>query len=158
MKRFLLSTVAIVGAFASQSGWAATQTANIAASGTVTTVCSMDTTAMPFAEVNLTGVTDGQSTVNVTCTNGGTYNVGLDGGQNAVAAQRNLKSGVNTLAYGLFSDPTHGTAWGNTIGTDTIAGTGNGAQQALTVYGEIATGQTLTTGTYTDTVLVTVTY
>jgi spore coat protein U-like protein len=158
MNRFLFSAAAIVGLFASQSGWGATQTATMAASSTVQTVCSLNTTPLAFPAVAVTGVTDVTSTVNVTCTNGGAYNVGLDSGLNGVAGQRNLKSGTNTLAYGLFSDAAHATAWGNTVGTDTIAGTGNGAVQALTVYGEIAAGQTLTTGSYTDTVQVTVTY
>jgi spore coat protein U-like protein len=130
----------------------------MAASATVQTVCSLNTTPLSFPAVAVTGVTDVTSTVNVTCTSGGTYNVGLDSGLNPVTTQRNLKSGSSTLAYGLFSDATHATAWGNTVGTNTIAGTGNGAAQTLTVYGEIAAGQTLTTGNYTDTVTVTVTY
>jgi spore coat protein U-like protein len=50
------------------------------------------------------------------------------------------------------------TNWGNTVGTDTVAGTGNGAAQALTVYGQIAAGLYVTPGSYTDTITATVTY
>jgi spore coat protein U-like protein len=44
------------------------------------------------------------------------------------------------------------------VGTDTVAGTGTGATQTLTVYGSIPAGQVVTPGTYRDTVNVIVTY
>ncbi len=48
--------------------------------------------------------------------------------------------------------------WGNTIGTDTVAGTGTGSNQSLTVYGRVPVQSTPVGATYTDTVIVTVTY
>ncbi len=160
MNRFLFSATALVGVIASQGAWAATQTASIATSATVTTVCSLSTTAMSFGEVALTGVTNGTASVSVTCTGGGAYTVGLDNGMHAVAAQRNLVSGTTTLAYGLFQDAAFATAW-NTTGAGLVSGTGNAAVQTLQVYGQIPAGQTLVSGNgtaYNDTVTVTVSY
>jgi spore coat protein U-like protein len=162
MKRFLLVTAIIVAALAAPVAWAATTTGSIAVSATVSTVCTLGTTPLNFGEVALsgatTGATNGTATITVTCTGGGAYSVGLDSGLNNVAAQRNLKSGTNLLAYGLFTDLAHGTVWPVAPG---VAGTGNAAAQSLTVYGLIAAGLPVVSGSgtpYTDTVTVTITY
>ena len=48
--------------------------------------------------------------------------------------------------------------WGNTVGTNTIAGTGSGGSQSYTVYGRVPPQTTPAAATYTDTITVTVTY
>jgi spore coat protein U-like protein len=62
------------------------------------------------------------------------------------------------LNYSLHSDAARTVVWGNTAGTDTVAGTGNGLAQTLTVYGNIPGGQLSAPGAYTDTVTATLTY
>jgi spore coat protein U-like protein len=70
-----------------------------------------------------------------------------------------MVSGGNTLNYSLFSNAGRTTNWGNNIGTDTVAGTGTGALQTLTVYGRIPASQTTApVGSYSDTITVTVTF
>lgn len=160
MKRIILATAALIGVSGAQPSLAATDTANMSVSATVSTVCTFNTTPLNFGEVALSGATSGTATISVACTGGGTYTVGLGNGLHAVAAQRNLASGANVLPYGLFQDLAHGTVWTNT-GAGLVAGTGNAAAQALTVYAAIPAGQTLVSGNgtpYTDTVLVTLTY
>jgi spore coat protein U-like protein len=49
-----------------------------------------------------------------------------------------------------------GTQWGNTQGTDVMAGTGNGQAQNLTVYGEIPAQNTPAPDTYKSTITATV--
>ena len=96
----------------------------------------------------------------VTCTNTTPYNIGLDAGtgSGATVATRKLTSGGATVNYTLYSDSGRTTLWGNTVGTDTVAGTGNGTGQTLTVYGRMPPQTTPAPGTYTDTITVTVTY
>ena len=48
--------------------------------------------------------------------------------------------------------------WGSTIGTNTVAGTGTGSAQAYTAYGHVPAQATPSAQTYTDTIVVTVTY
>lgn len=139
---------------------AQTSTANMAVSADVSTVCNFDTTPLAFGEMALTGETPGTATISVTCTGGGAYTVGLSDGLHNVAAQRNLVSGANTLAYDLFKDEARATRWGD-AGAGLVSGVGTAAVQALTVYGAITAGQTLVAGNgtpYTDTILVTLTY
>ena len=160
MRRFILSAVAVSGTLLSQSAWAATGTANMAVSASVSSVCSVDATALAFGEVALSGATPGTATITVNCTGGGAYTVGLGNGLHNVAAARFLQSGANTLAYGLFKEVGHTSRWGD-AGAELVSGSGNDADQELTVYGQVTTGQTLVSGNgtpYTDTILVTLTY
>ena len=63
-----------------------------------------------------------------------------------------------TISYSLYTDTGRSTNWGNTVGTDTKSGTGNGSAQSLTVYGNLTANQYPTPGSYSDTITATVTY
>jgi spore coat protein U-like protein len=108
----------------------------------------------------LTSNTDASANFTVQCTNTTPYNVGLNAGTTAggTVTTRLMTSGSDTVAYKLFSDSGRTTNWGNTVGTDTVTGTGNGAQQTLTIYGRVPAQTTPAPATYNDTVTVTVTY
>jgi spore coat protein U-like protein len=70
-----------------------------------------------------------------------------------------MTNGGSTLDYSMYTTAGRTTVWGDgTLSTSTQAGTGNGAAQALTVFGRIPVGQYVTAGAYADTVTATVTY
>lgn len=104
--------------------------------------------------LNLTG------SVSVTCTNSAPYNVGLDKGLTGGSVTTRLMTdgAAHTIAYTLFRDPTRTLNWGQTIGTDTVAGTGTGAAQTIIVYGQVPSQNISVIGAYADTVNVTLTY
>jgi spore coat protein U-like protein len=86
-----------------------------------------------------------QSTLSVTCTNTTPYNVGLDAGTvTGSSITSRLMAGTatgntgTTVAFQLYQDAGHTTVWGNTQGTNTVAGTGTGAAQTINVYGQVA--------------------
>jgi spore coat protein U-like protein len=160
MKIAILLATTVLGAAAAQGASAATQTSNMSVSATVTSACTINANPLAFGEVALVGATPATTTIAVTCTSGGAYTVGIGTGLHNVAAQRNLQSGTNLLAYGLFQDAAHGTVWTNT-GAGLVSGVGTALEQDLTVYGQVTTGQVIISGDgtpYTDTVLVTLTY
>jgi spore coat protein U-like protein len=101
------------------------------------------------------------TTIQVACTSGTTYNVGLSAGTAAGASVTTRKmtgpAGA-LLSYKLFSNSGYTVNWGNTIGVDTVAGSGNNGIQNLPVYGQIPSGQSVGTGNYTDTIIATLTY
>nr|WP_217283651.1 spore coat U domain-containing protein [Aquabacterium terrae] len=103
---------------------------------------------------------DQTSTVQVQCTDTTPYNVGFNVGTGAGAtvAVRKMTNAGNTINYSLYSDSGRTTVWGNTVGTDTVAATGNGASQSYTVYGRVPPQTTPAPATYSDTITVTVTY
>lgn len=101
------------------------------------------------------------STIQVTCTTSLPYTVALDGGTSAgnVAARTMSDGAAHTLGYGLYTSGAYATLWGDgTGGTSTMAGTGSGTAQSLTVYGRIPAAQFVAAGSYSDLVTVTVNY
>jgi spore coat protein U-like protein len=159
-------SVAVVGfmalGIASTPAVAATQTATFAVTATVQGTCTISATALAFGIYTGTAL-PATSTVTVNCTGGTIYNVGLNPGTatGATVTTRKMKgqyTPANTLGYSLYSDSGRTTNWGQTIGTDTVAGIGNGANQPLTVYGQIPTGTAPAADSYSDTITATVTY
>ena len=133
-----------------------TVTATLAAS------CAVTATNMTFPTSGvLNAAKDTSSNLTVTCTSTTPYNVGLSAGTGAgatTALRRMTGSGGATVGYTLYRDASRTQLWGTTIGSDTIAGTGTGSAQALTVYGRVPAQSTPAPGLYQDVINVTVTY
>ncbi len=149
-----------LGSFAASQAYAAgTATSSIAVTATVESACAISATPLAFTAFTGTAVVDGEATLTVTCSNAADYVIGLGAGTGGTAAQRVMTGPAGaTLNYGLYQEAAHTTSWGDTTGT-TVGGTGTGAAQDITVYGEIAANQlTSSVGDYTDTVAVTITY
>jgi hypothetical protein len=105
---------------------------------------------------------DATTLLTVLCTPGTTYTLGLDQGvgTGATVAVRLMAGALtgSTLAYTIYSDTARTTVWGNTVGSNTVAGTGSGMPQILTGFGRVPSAQLSAPGAYTDTVTATVTY
>jgi spore coat protein U-like protein len=136
----------------------ATRTMNV--SVVVQPTCLITATPLAFGNYAALAL-NSTSTVTVTCTNTTAYNVGLSAGlaPGATVTTRAMKGpGTNYLSYQMYKDSGRTINWGNTVGTDTVAGSGNGIAQPLTVYGQIPGGKFPAPGAYTDTIVATVTY
>jgi spore coat protein U-like protein len=151
--------IALVGLGVTGVGYAATATTTFNVTATVPAICTVSATTLAFGTYTGTQ-TDSTNAISVTCTNTTPYNVGLDAGSapGATVTTRKMQSGANLLAYAIYSDAGRTTNWGNTVGTDTVAGTGNGSAQAITAYGRIPAGAYPTPASYSDTITATVTY
>jgi spore coat protein U-like protein len=139
---------------------AATATATFAVTATVQATCLISATPLPFGTYSGTQ-TDASSTITATCSNTTPYSIGLGvgGALGASVTARKMTGPTGTLlTYSLSRDSARTLNWGNTVNTDTVAGTGTGAAQAITVYGRIPAGQFVTAGAYTDTITATVTF
>ncbi|WP_458071118.1 Csu type fimbrial protein [Rhodanobacter sp. BL-MT-08] len=107
----------------------------------------------------LTGNVDATTTLQTQCTSNTAFQIGLDNGQHASGTARRMAgSSGDLVTYELYQDSARSIRWGNTVNTDTVTGTGNGAVQTNTVYGRVAPQTTPTPGTYSDTITVNVTY
>lgn len=161
-KKTLLAAALIVVAGSAAAAGSATTTMPVKI--TIQNACQLATGAAPTLDFGsqgpLTANVDQQVNLSVTCTTSAPYNVGLDAGNNGAGnvANRAMNNGAVKVAYQLYSDSNRQTVWGNTLGTNTVAGTGNGTAQTLTVYGRVPPQATPAAGVYTDTVNVTVTY
>jgi len=163
--KFLFWAAALAACLLAASGDsldAATSTATMTVQMTITATCTVNSAStLNFGTQGVLAVNvDQTSTIQLTCTNTTPYNVGLDAGTGtgATVATRKMTSGANTVNYTLYSNSGRTTVWGNTVGTDTVAATGNGSAQSYTVYGRVPPQAAPAPGTYTDTITVTVTY
>lgn len=131
-------------------------------SATVTANCSVSATPMNFGSSGslASAAVDAAAAVSVSCSNGTAYTVSLSAGfgSGATVAARKMAAGFNSITYSLYRDSGRTQVWGNTIGTDTVGGTGTGSAVSHTVYGRVPVQATPPPGSYSDTVVVTVTY
>jgi spore coat protein U-like protein len=136
-----------------------TATTSFTVTATIVANCTITASALNFGVYAGTAV-NATSTIVATCTKNAPYYVGLDAGNasGATVTTRRMTSGSNTLKYALYLNSSRTTNWGNTVGSDTATGTGTGANQSLTVYGQMPGGQALIPGSYADTITATITY
>jgi spore coat protein U-like protein len=164
---FNMTKIALAGGFALALGSAAdaaTTSGNLSVSANIAASCAVSTNPVAFGSVNpLSGsATDASGAISVTCTSGTAWSAaaGSGAGTGATIASRAMTSGSNLLNYSLYTDSGHSTLWGDgTLSTAAITGTGNGSAQSSTIYGRVPSGQSSApTGSYSDTVAITVTY
>ena len=120
--------------------------------------CSLTVVGVTFGNYDVFSSqdTDVAGTITVSCQSSSTYSISLSPGSGSLVARR-MTNGVNQLAYNLFTDPQRLTIWGDgSAGTTTVNATGTGA--SYTVFGRIPAGQNAYVGSYSDTIIVTVTY
>ncbi|EEF24377.1 Protein U precursor, putative [Ricinus communis] len=131
---------------------------------TIIADCTIAATPMNFGSSQgvLAAAVNSTTTMSVTCTNTTPYNVGLSAGTVAGSTTTaRLMAGTtagntsSTLAFNLYQSA-GSTNWGNTQGTDTKSGTGNGTAQTLTVYGTVPAQNTPAPDTYKTTITATV--
>lgn len=156
-----------LAALLSSAALAATATTNLTPSATVTNSCTVTGNPIAFGAYNpLTGTAVTQTaTIGVTCTSGMTAppvtlgqgsNPGTGSTDAAPLRQLNASVGHN-LTYNLYSDSGNTVVWENVTGV--TSPTPSGSAQNMTVYGKINAAQTTAiAGTYSDTVVVTVTF
>lgn len=125
------------------------------------TVCSVSASTLNFGSTGvLRAALDASSTISVTCTNAAPYTVALDGGQSGATnpTQRKMSQAGQTVTYGLYQDAGRTAPWGDSIGVNTVAATGSGLAQTFTVNGRVPAQTTPAPGTYSDTVVMTISY
>lgn len=158
----LAGIVLLTGTALTSTARAGTASDSFQVTATVPDSCIVDANDLAFGNYNpLSGsVLNGSTTLNVTCTSGTGYNVGLNqgAGPGATVAARKMSNGGNSLVYSLYQEASYSSVWGNSIGSNTVSNTGTGAVQTLTVYGQIAASQSVPPGSYSDTITVTVTF
>lgn len=169
--RFLCVTAAVVASLTSLNAQAGTATSNLTVQITITASCTINAATLDFGS-NVAGTTlvstnvDAATTVSVTCTSGSPYSIGMDNGANVSGSQRRMKSGSNFLNYNLYVDSGRTNAWTTAASSSTCTtasscflGTGSGSSQSVNIYGRVPSiGTAPPTGTYTDTVTMTITY
>jgi spore coat protein U-like protein len=151
----------------SGASFAGTATTTFNVTITLVSSCAISANNLNFGSSVglLTSAVTGSTTLSVTCSNTTPYNVGLDPGTvsgSTVAAR--LMAGTatgntsTTMSFELYTTSGLTSVWGNTVGTNTVSGTGTGAAQTLTVYGQVPAQTSPKPDTYQTTITATVSY
>ena len=122
--------------------------------------CTAYASSLAFGNYDPGAAISVTSTITVICSQGLAYHIALDAGMgsNATVTTRKMTGGASaTLGYSLFSDAARTVNWGNSTGTNWVAGTGTNSPQAYTIYARLPAGQSLTPGTFTDTITASIT-
>ncbi|WP_194755976.1 Csu type fimbrial protein [Aliidiomarina indica] len=153
MKRIILATL-ISSAFIASTAHSETETSTFDVTAEVAASCQITTNPLAFGAFDPSIQTTGSSALDVACTSGSTGTVTLSS-----ANAWTMVDGVNTLAYGLFTDAGHTTVWDNATIGQTVTGAGLSTPTAFSVHGKIdAQPAAQVSAAYSDTVTVTVTY
>jgi spore coat protein U-like protein len=158
-----------LAALMSSAALATTATANLGVSASITSNCTIGTSALAFGAYDPIAGTavPGTGTVTVACTSDVTapkvtlgQGLHAGGGSTDAAPLRRLSDGAGTphyLTYNIYLLGDHATVWDNVTGQTAHAGDGTGHD--LTTFGQIDINQhTAPAGSYADTVVATVTF
>lgn len=126
--------------------------------------CNLSTTPLDFG--TLSGLTTAQAAtgqIGITCTRGASYVIslsnGINGGLGPTARKMvSISSPGSVITYGVYRDASHVQPWGQTVGSDTVSGVGSGLQQNIFAYGYLPAQGNPAPASYSDTVVVTVSY
>jgi spore coat protein U-like protein len=135
-----------------------------AAPASAAVTCTLSTiTAVAFGayDVNAVLPRNSQGTISFTCSGGSaldTISIEIGPGSNSTSiAARKLNNGAFLLNYNLYRDVTRLLVWGNTLTTRYSATPPNGSR-TLQVFGSIPALQAAASGSYGDTLTVTLQY
>jgi spore coat protein U-like protein len=130
--------------------------------------CSVTSTAVNFGSYNVfsSSPLDSTGTITITCNNPEkkpmpvTIAISSGGSGSFNPRQMRLAGGSDRMNYYLFSDPSKTVIWGDgTGGSSSITSTiDRNPNLTATIYGRVPAKQDLRAGTYSDTLVVTVTW
>jgi spore coat protein U-like protein len=176
--RLALLATSVLGAGTALDAMAGSTGGTLSVTATVAANCAFTTNAVAFGTydpvvVNKTAALTATGSLSVTCTTGDAISVDLDQGLNGTGSATvpvramgtgTLGVGGSQLLYSLFFPTVAGasgaattTLWG-TGGLTSFGYSATGVAQTINVFGSIAGGQNVPTGSYADTVNVTVNY
>jgi spore coat protein U-like protein len=166
-----LSIALVLMFFVPAPAGAATATASFPVTASVANLCTVTTTAANFGAYNTIGAAtvNATGTLRITCTSGTAItNVTLGPGANGVTGTygRTLISGANKIGYDLYVPAStaaaaacaYTTKWDTSVGVFVPVVAPSNVARLYNVCGRTTQGQNVLTGSYTDTVAVTVNY
>ena len=122
--------------------------------------CTLNVTGVNFGSYDVfsNAVLDSTGNIDVNCPSGVGYSMALSAG-GGTHAQRVMNSGGHSLNYNLYTAANRAVVWGDaTSGTVTVNGTGIGVNVNHSVYGRIPARQNVYAGSYSDIIIVELTF
>ena len=122
--------------------------------------CTLNVTGVNFGSYDVfsNAALDSTGNIDVNCDSGVGYSMALTAG-GGTHTQRVMNSGGHRLSYNLYTAANRAVVWGDaTSGTVTVNGTGIGVNVNHWVYGRIPALQNAHAGSYSDIIIVELTF
>jgi spore coat protein U-like protein len=122
--------------------------------------CTLNVIGVKFGSHDVFSNTplDSIGNIDVNCPSGVVYSMALTAG-GGTHTQRVMSSGAHTLNYNLYTAANRAVVWGDaTSGTVRVDGTGIGVNVNHSVYGRIPALQNVHAGSYSDIIIVELTF
>ena len=122
--------------------------------------CTLNVTGVNFGSYDVfsNSALDTTGNIDVNCPSGVGYSIELTEG-GGTHTQRVMGSGAHRLNYNLYTASNRAVVWGDaTSGTVTVNGTGIGVNVNHAVYGRIPALQNVHAGSYSDIIIVELTF
>jgi len=122
--------------------------------------CTLNVTGVNFGSYDVfsNAALDSTGNIDVNCPSGVGYSMALTEG-GGTHTQRVMGSGAHRLNYNLYTAANRAVVWGDaTSGTVTVNGTGIGVSVNHAVYGRIPALQNVHAGSYSDIIIVALTF
>ena len=132
--------------------------------GRAEAACTISTTAVSFGtyDVYNASATTSTGTITYRCGNADhNVTITVSTGSSGTFANRTLKKTSENLTYNLYMDAAFATVWGDGSGTTAtyhINNPPNNTDVNLTVYGRVQALQDVSAGSYSDTVIATISF
>lgn len=160
VRPFLMLAALAATTLAMPPARAETDTADMAVSAEVVTGCTVTANPMRFGSLfGVTGSARMSAAIHLRCSPNTAYGVEMDYGQNRQGNNRRMHNPVGNryLRYRIFADAAYSQQWDDRPRRQVSGNTGPTGMATLTAYGEIPSVTNLAaSGTYSDTVVVTV--
>lgn len=121
--------------------------------------CSVSAPPLVFTvPLGTNGQIRSTTSVNISCTPRVDFAVGIDRGDNALGINRRMRNTAtpNFIRYEIFMDPTYRRVWSDHKNQMVAANSGASGRTTLTAYGEVKSLGAAPSGSYIDTVTVTI--
>lgn len=168
LKISAIASALVAAGLASSGALAATTSGNVAVTATIGANCILTTVAMTFGVYDPLSATpkNANGQVQLVCTVGAAPAVALDVGLNAAGAQRRLISAGNLLNYDVFTPVSNAvnaacaytTPYPTVIPGFVLTAAPSTASRTFNLCGQIPALQSVPNGSYTDTVVATITF
>lgn len=119
--------------------------------------CTVSSPGVAFGNYNTlsSSALDGAGDISVSCDVSTSFTTKLSAGSGTID-QRVMSAGAAQLNYNLYTDSARTAIWGDGITGSTVSATGTAV--TLTAYGRIPALQNVVAGSYSDSIIVTVSY
>ena len=106
----------------------------------------------------LSAATDQSASLTLQCPSGTSWQVDLGAGNHNASTRRMSSPAGAYVGYQLYRNAARTQVWGSSVGGTTESGTSTGASTVVPIYGRIPAQAGISSGTYSDIVILTLTY